>query len=190
MKLSSSALKRKSGQPAYPARWVLRTSGDKKCFNFVENEDNVGERGLVTGWGKTADGGHWSNVLRKVKIPIVEDEECVTNVMILTVTLKFVDLNLKVFHHSFGLHNIFTLSPRQMCAGDIVKRKGPCEGDSGSPLVVRTRGQWSAVGLVSWRNKAGSPGGGCSGDTLTVFTEIRHYLNWIAGHVGLLPPVS
>ena len=34
---------------------------------------------------------------------------------------------VKVFHHSFGLHNMFTLSPRQLCAGDIVKRKGPCE---------------------------------------------------------------
>ena len=65
----------------------------------------------MTGWGKTAEGGHWSNVLRKVRIPIVEDEECVRN----------------VFHHSFGLHNIFTLSPNQFCAGDIVKKKGPCE---------------------------------------------------------------
>ena len=34
---------------------------------------------------------------------------------------------VKVFHHSIGLHNIFTLSPNQFCAGDIVKRKGPCE---------------------------------------------------------------
>ena len=25
----------------------------------------------------------------------------------------------KVFHHSFGLHNLFTLSPKQLCAGDI-----------------------------------------------------------------------
>ena len=65
------------------------------------------------------------------------------------------------------------------------------QGDSGSPLVVKTRpGQWSAVGLVSWRNRPGSPGGGCIGDTFTVFTEISRYLDWIARESDLLPPLS
>ena len=65
------------------------------------------------------------------------------------------------------------------------------QGDSGSPLVVKTGpGQWSAVGLVSWRNRAGSPGGGCTGDTFTVFTEISRYLDWIAKESDLLPPLS
>ena len=65
------------------------------------------------------------------------------------------------------------------------------QGDSGSPLVVKTGpGRWSAVGLVSWRNRADSPGGGCTGDTFTVFTEISRYLDWIAGESDLLPPLS
>ena len=71
------------------------------------------------------------------------------------------------------------------------------QGDSGSPLVVSdhqvsggTPVQWSAVGLVSWRNKAGTPGGGCTGDTFTVFTEISRYLDWIARESDLLPPLS
>ena len=50
-----------------------------KIFPFKSSE-YIGERGLVTGWGKTSEGGHWSNVLRKVKIPIVADSECVNNV--------------------------------------------------------------------------------------------------------------
>ena len=128
----------------------------------------------MSGWGKLSDGGEWSQVLRKVRIPIVGDQECVTN----------------VFHHSLGLHNMFTLSPRQMCAGDIVKIKGPCEGDSGSPMVVNTgSGQWAVVGIVSWRNAAGSPGGGCSGNTYTIFTEISHYIDWIANTMELRPPI-
>ena len=95
-----------------------------------------------------------------------------------------------MFHHSLGLHNIFTLSPRQLCAGDIVNIKGACEGDSGSPLVVNNEaGRWSAVGLVSWRNSADSPGGGCLGDTYTIFTEIAEYLDWIAMENDLLPPL-
>ena len=56
-------------------------------------------------------------------------------------------------------------------------------------MVNSGRGQMTAVGVVSWRNRAGSPGGGCSGDTLTVFTEISHYLDWIADQMDLLPPL-
>ena len=50
--------------------------------------------------------------------------------------------------------------------------------------------QWSALGLVSWRNAAGAPGGGCLGATYTVFTEIAQYLDWIAIQSGLLPPIA
>ena len=72
------------------------------------------------------------------------------------------------------------------------------KGDSGSPLVVRFLDKvsrqvpvrWTAVGLVSWRNAAGSPGGGCLGATYTVFTEIAEYLDWIAIEGGLLPPID
>ena len=166
---------------------------------------------MVTGWGRThedsfllhnetMDPTYISNILRRVKIPIVSDAECVQN----------------VFHSSLGIHNFYTLSPKQICAGDIAKIKGPCEvllqvsifsvlillittkGDSGSPLVVRLLDKlsrqspvrWSAVGLVSWRNAAGSPGGGCLGATYTVFTEIAEYLDWIAIESGLLPPID
>ena len=51
-------------------------------------------------------------------------------------------------------------------------------------------GRWAAVGLVSWRTAADSPGGGCSGDTYTVFTEIGEYLEWIASMMDLLPPIG
>ena len=66
------------------------------------------------------------------------------------------------------------------------------KGDSGSPLVVRflDKVRWTAVGLVSWRNAAGSPGGGCLGASYTVFTEIAEYLDWIAIESGLLPPIN
>ena len=55
-------------------------------------------------------------------------------------------------------------------------------------MAPNSPGRWAAVGLVSWRNAEDSPGGGCSGDTYTVFTEISKYLGWIANEVGLLPP--
>ena len=36
----------------------------------------------MTGWGKIAEGGPWSRFLRKVRIPVVPDEECDRNVRI------------------------------------------------------------------------------------------------------------
>lgn len=136
----------------------------------------IGEpKALMTGWGKIAEGGPWSRFLRKVRIPVVPDEECDRN----------------VFHYSLGPQNIFSLAPNQICAGDITDRKGPCQGDSGGPLVSPIgNGRWAAVGLVSWRNAADSPGGGCSGDTYTVFTEISEYLGWIASQMELMPPIA
>ena len=90
---------------------------------FLQNANYVGQKGMVTGWGRTheehiplppnvtMDPTYVPNILRRVKIPIVSDAECVQN----------------VFHSSLGIHNFYTLSPKQICAGDITKIKGPCE---------------------------------------------------------------
>ena len=32
-----------------------------------------------------------------------------------------------VFRGSLGLHNLYSLSPGQLCAGDISNIRGPCE---------------------------------------------------------------
>ena len=47
----------------------------------------------------------------KARIPIVSDRECEDN----------------VFRGSLGLHNLYSLSPGQLCAGDISNVRGPCE---------------------------------------------------------------
>ena len=150
-----------------------------------------GPKALLTGWGKISDKGTWSRFLRKVRIPIVPDEECDRNVGIfrLWIWLCLSWISFQVFHYSLGPQNIFSLAPKQICAGDRINRKGPCQGDSGGPLVApNSPGRWAAVGLVSWRTAGDSPGGGCSGDTYTVFTQISKYTGWIASHMGLLPP--
>ena len=60
----------------------------------------------------------------------------------------------------------------------------------GLKIYILGEGAWTAVGVVSWRNAAGSPGGGCQGDTFTIFTEIAEYLDWIADEMDLLPPIQ
>ena len=79
-----------------------------------------------------------------------------------------------------------SLSPGQVCAGDLNHLRGACNGDSGGPLVGQdSQGRWAAVGLVSWRLASS----GCDGATYTVATRISHYLPWIAEQMGLLPPL-
>merc|ERR1712226_532109 len=106
---------------------------------------------LLTGWGRVAEGADWSRQLKKVRIPIVSDSECDRN----------------VFHYtSPSVQNLFSISDKQICAGDLENIAGPCNGDSGGPLTARPEtadgslAPWSLVGLVSWRIREEQPGGG------------------------------
>ena len=62
-----------------------------------------------------------------------------------------------------------------------------CQGDSGGPLVTTARTTrhrakktgWSLIGVVSW-------GLGCAREnTYGVYTEVSHYLHWIADNYGM-----
>ena len=99
--------------------------------------------------------------------------------------------SLQLFPAGLSVRSLFSVSPGQVCAGNITRPSGPCNGDSGGPLVGLDReGRWRAVGLVSWRLAPSLPGGGCDGNTFTVFTRISHYLPWIADQMDLLPPLT
>merc|ERR1711881_24017 len=67
-----------------------------------------------------------------------------------------------------------------VCAGK--KGVDACQGDSGGPLVVQDDQHhgWALVGIVSW-------GFGCARH-LGVYTEVSHYIPWIANSFGLLAP--
>ena len=57
-----------------------------------------------------------------------------------------------------------------------------CYGDHGGPLVTRDEGLdtgYSLVGLVSWGFGCGRP------NFYGVYTEVSHYLNWIADQYQL-----
>ena len=38
------------------------------------------ERTILSGWGRTREGGDWSRQLKRARIPIVSDSECTRNV--------------------------------------------------------------------------------------------------------------
>ena len=51
-----------------------------------------GPKALLTGWGKISEGGPWSRYLRKVRIPIVPDQECDDNVRIAKKRVKIMNI--------------------------------------------------------------------------------------------------
>jgi secreted trypsin-like serine protease len=63
------------------------------------------------------------------------------------------------------------------------KGKGVCNGDSGSPAVVKVGGTWRLIGVASRQGVAGK---GC-GQGLAVYTNATKYKSWITAHTGALP---
>ena len=60
----------------------------------------------------------------------------------------------------------------------------PCYGDAGGPLVTRATGVDSGYSLIG----VDSFGDYCEGKKPTVFSEVSHFLPWIAEQYGLSLP--
>jgi len=109
------------------------TLGDKvKLIDFPEANEEYEEGTLctVTGWGTTKAGGHLSDVLKKVQVPVVSDEEC---------------------RAAYGESHI---KDSMICAGLKEGGKDSCQGDSGGPFTCGNQ----LTGVVSWGKGCASPG--------------------------------
>lgn len=91
----------------------------------LPEEDEVPKAGsiaTITGWGALSSGGMTSKNLQRVKVPIIEQSECVK---------------------AYGS----TVTDRMICAGLLgVGGKDSCQGDSGGPMKVNGK----IHGVVSW----------------------------------------
>ncbi|XP_010901664.1 coagulation factor IX isoform X2 [Esox lucius] len=90
-------------------------------------------RGLVTGWGATQYFGRSSRFLRKVYLPMVDQQECIRS------TEQVITDNM-------------------FCAGYTEASMDACSGDSGGPFVVNYRGTWFLTGVVSWGEQCAARG--------------------------------
>nr|XP_054934400.1 trypsin-like [Dermacentor andersoni] len=112
-----------------------------------------GERGMVSGWGLTAENGTASHVLMYVFKRILSIEEC----------KLFLELPEQT--EALKKDNI-------LCA--MMPGKGSCQGDSGGPLTVMSMNRRSVqVGIVSY-------GRGCGrSNEPGIYARVDNYVSWI-----------
>lgn len=114
----------------------------------------VGRNGIIVGWGLDESGQQTAEP-KKVGVPIVSDQKCLRS------------------HEAFGK----ITSDRTFCAGWRNGSEGPCNGDSGSGLMLNQDGMWYLRGLVS--TSLVTANGGCNLDEFVVFTDVARFTSWI-----------
>ncbi|CAG0894058.1 unnamed protein product [Cyprideis torosa] len=94
------------------------------CLPFFRFS-HFGRQATVIGWGETsnAPGAGSSNLLREVEVPVLSDDQCVSQI------------------------RSAYMPGKMLCAGDDAKDS--CRGDSGGPLMVEVNGQWTIFGIVA-----------------------------------------
>lgn len=111
--------------------------------------------GVVTGWGNTKEDGESSDVLMKVVVPIISDNQCQQS------------------YRAIGYTGPITNN--MICAGYSSGGKDACQGDSGGPFVcLGPDNRYYLAGVVSW-------GIGCAKPNVPgVYTEVSHFVPWIS----------
>jgi len=120
------------------------------------DQDLSGRYMVAAGWGKQSDEGSISEVLNKLTVRVVSNEDC---------------------KKSYGpiIHNA------TLCAIGIERGTGTCQGDSGSSLQYTEEiGRWIQVGVVSFGAAIG-----CVNEHPNGYSKIVNYLDWITSVTGI-----
>jgi len=90
-------------------------------------------RHTVSGWGRRAENGPTSTLLRRLSVPRIRTQRC---------------------QEESGV----ALTDNMFCAGYIEGREDSCKGDSGGPLVTKYKKTAFLLGIVSWGKGCAQPG--------------------------------
>lgn len=132
-------------------------------LNKSSNYPSVKSSVTVVGWGETkAQTRGLSNNLLKVEVSVISNQECGQS-------------SGSVGGYSDNYFNQIT--DNMMCANVSGGGKDACQGDSGGPCVVKTNGQHTQVGVVSW-------GIGCATKAFPgVYSRVSEAFDWIEEEV-------
>ncbi|XP_057715482.1 coagulation factor VII [Corythoichthys intestinalis] len=87
----------------------------------------------VSGWGRRAEHGPTSHILRRLRVPRIRTQQCIE------------ESGVKITKNMF-------------CAGYLMGREDSCKGDSGGPLVTQYKKTTFLLGIVSWGKGCARPG--------------------------------
>ncbi|XP_046979680.1 coagulation factor X [Schistocerca americana] len=115
----------------------------------------VGSKCTVIGWGKAqAHDPFGTDLLHEVQVPIARLELC-----------------RRVYRE-------YRITDNMFCAGYLNGRRDSCAGDSGGPLLCRSRGRWTIFGITSF-------GEGCGKKRrFGIYTRLSNYVEWIRDVIG------
>uniref|UniRef100_T1J009 Peptidase S1 domain-containing protein n=1 Tax=Strigamia maritima TaxID=126957 RepID=T1J009_STRMM len=114
------------------------------------NQNYVGRIATLSGWGYNVPGDYDNRppILMKGNVTIISLRVC-----------------REVYEDAKQLSVI--------CTGVKSGQKGPCSGDSGTPLVVLEKERWNQIGLLSGARECGDP------KFPGIFTRVDCYYEWI-----------
>jgi len=119
------------------------------CLPAASDTVQDNQKGVVTGWGATIEGGNTVSNLRQVVVPIVNHGQC---------------------QRDYGNEIV---DDTMICAGYPDGGKDSCQGDSGGPFVFYTNNRWVQQGIVSWGNGCAEP------NYPGVYSRVAAYRDWI-----------
>ncbi|XP_068727007.1 transmembrane protease serine 11D-like [Montipora capricornis] len=102
----------------------------------------------ITGWGRLASDGPHPTKLYEAQVPIISREWC----------------NMPEIYDGI-------IHERALCAGSAKGGVGPCQFDSGGPLMCQEDGLYYLTGIVSWGVGCGEPYKYCVYSDMSVLTD-------------------
>ncbi|XP_055599650.1 venom protease-like [Uranotaenia lowii] len=125
------------------------------CLHRRRQDLTVGRRVQIIGWGKLSTSGSRSPELQSLEVPLTSWDQCVRS-----------------YQTTGALQSPKSIDGEWMCAGG--EGRDACLGFGGAPLIIKERGRYAQIGIMSFGAET------CGALNMpSVYTSIAHYATWI-----------